>query len=164
MEENTDRGRTTEIPRAFGLTSQEISGQELSCLKRLVDRLAEKRAEHQSIKAQASAVYDECEQLESSIRKAMEAGGLQRFDGDLAAVSLVEKTSVKIPRDQADREAFFNYLREQGIFDQLISVNSQTLNSWWKQEVEVRRAKGLSEEIPGIKDISVFYNVQVRKK
>lgn len=94
----------------------------------------------------------------------MEAAGIERFDGELAAVTMKEKTSVKVPKSPEDKAAFFGYLREQGVFDDLATVNSATLNSWYRAELEVRRASGKSEEVPGLGSVTSYYDLSVRKK
>jgi hypothetical protein len=143
------------------LEQQEVS---INDLKQRVDRLGALRAEYQAEKSRLAGLNETIEELEREIVRILEAAGLERFDGEEVAVFLREKRSVKVPRDPEARNAFFNYLRGQGVFEELITVNAQTLNSWWKQEVEALRSKGLPEEIPGIGEIITWYDIQVRKK
>jgi hypothetical protein len=154
-EEAEDRGA------AFGLAEEEVS---INDLKQRVDRLGALRAEYQAEKSRLAGLNETIEELEREIVRILEAAGLERFDGEEVAVFLREKRSVKVPRDLEARDAFFNYLREQGVFEELITVNAQTLNSWWKQEVEALRSKGLPEEIPGIGEVTTYNDIQVRKK
>lgn len=147
----------------FGL-SETIKEVSITDLKDRVDRLAILRADYQAEKSRLSGLNETIEDLEREITRIMETAGLERFDGEDVAVFLKEKTSVKVPRDNESRAAFFNYLREQGVFEEMISVNSQTLNSWWKQEVEALRLKGLPDTVPGLDNVTTYYDISVRKK
>jgi hypothetical protein len=148
----------------IGGTDNEVQAGELTKLKRLVDVLAEQRARIEAQKLQLSDLTKVETGLEEEIKLMMSAADLERFDGSNITVFLKEKTSVKVPREPEKKGAFFGYLREQELFDELATVNSQTLNSWYKQEIEVRRSKGLSEAIPGLDDVSSYLDINVRRK
>ena len=78
---------------------------------------------------------------------------------------LGERTSVRMPKDNEERKAFFDYLRERGVYDELVSVSSQTLNAFYRSELELAILRGeLDFTIPGLNDVLVVPKLTVRKK
>jgi hypothetical protein len=73
--------------------------------------------------------------LEAKLLAALEENKLKSFQSEFGKIETRQRMSVKIPQAE-NREVFFNYLKEKGQFDALITVNSATLNSWYKQENE----------------------------
>jgi transcriptional regulator of heat shock response len=146
----------------FGLETGQPS--DLKQLKEMVNELAEKRELYAEEKKRLSEKNQELEELEIGIKRIMEAAGIERFDADTVTVFRKEKTSVRMPKTPEQREALFNYLREQGIFEQLVSINSQTLQSWYKHEVEARETAGQVGNIPGIEDVTTYTDLWIRKK
>lgn len=88
---------------------------------------------------QAKKIYSEenekLEALEAKLLAALEENKLKSFQSEFGKIETRQRMSVKIPQAE-NRELFFNYLKEKGQFDALITVNSATLNSWYKQENE----------------------------
>lgn len=68
-----------------------------------------------------------------------------------------------VPKMPEERLAFFGYLREQGVFEQMITVHSQTLNSYCKVEAEKAKERGEVLEIPGLGTPSIQENIGFRK-
>lgn len=62
-----------------------------------------------------------------------------------------EKLSVTLPQGEA-REQFYTWLKERGVFEQMVSVNYNTLNSLYKEEFELAKNEGRADkfEVPGI--------------
>ncbi len=105
------------------------------------------------------------EEQEFRILNYLEATSSDRFDAPSCTVFRREKTSVKTPKTEEQKAAFFNYLKEKGLFDSMITVNSQTLNGWYKSEQEVARSKGQFEfSIPGLEEPTIYYDLNVRGK
>lgn len=75
-----------------------------------------------------------------------------------------ENTSVKIPRTLEDKEKLFNFLREKGLFEQIVSVNSQTLNSLYKSLAEEALQQGnLDFKIPGVEEPTIYTTLKLKK-
>jgi len=70
----------------------------------------------------------------------------------------------RVPRE-GDRKLFFDYLKEKGIFDSMITINSQTLNSYAKNVFETAEREGtlLETSIPGLGEPEATPILQVRK-
>lgn len=77
--------------------------------------------------------------------------GLESFKCEHGTISVWEKATFATPKEAADRSAFFDYLREKNVFDDMVSVNYNTLNAWAEKEYESAKEKGdLTFAIPGL--------------
>ncbi len=74
------------------------------------------------------------------------------------------RSMFRVPRGE-DRTVFFDYLKDKGLFDEMITVNSQTLNSYAKSVLDAAEREGrLSEvQIPGLGQPELTETIQVRK-
>lgn len=137
----------------------------IKMLQRLINELWEVRAQIESEKQIVSKLNAQKEELEGLIIRGMQVSELDRFDGEHCTVFRKLKSSVKVPQDPESKQSFFNYLKEIGMFDSMITVNSQTLNSWYNKEIEVARSNGKSEfQVPGIQPPVTYDDISVRKK
>lgn len=90
---------------------------------------------------------------------------MDRLDAAGHYVLLGERTSVKTPKNNAERELFFEYLKEKGVYEDLRTVNSQSLNAFYKSELELALGRGeLDFSIPGITEVLVVPKLSLRKK
>jgi hypothetical protein len=119
----------------------------------------------QALKSQLKDEQAELTAVEGKILAVLEAAGLERFDAPSCTVTSVGKLSVKVPKDHESREQFFSYLKQRGVFDDLITVNSQTLNAFYRQEAEIADNHGVLEfRIPGITEVTEYRDLHVRRK
>lgn len=83
-------------------------------------------------------------------------------DGSL--LSVVEKRSWALPKGDEERTAFFSHLKAQGLFDGMITVNSNTFNAWLKGEFAKAEAEGRAAEfrVPGVGEPSVYATISVK--
>lgn len=102
------------------------------------------------------------EQLES-LRTLMEDYGLQRFDADGCFGSTKEQDYVTVPKDPESKRKLFQWLRDNGVFEDYATVNYQSLQSLWKEEREQGRdIPGLGT--PRVRKTLVLYKQRNRKK
>lgn len=133
-------------------------------LKNTIDHLAGLRATKADLARVSAEVQAQIDEQEAIIQKTLEAVGLDRFEGTDVKVSLVEKNSVKMPQDEANRALFLHWLNTHGMANLLV-VNSQTLNSLYNREQESALAKGIVDfRIPGIDGVKTYTTLSVRKK
>lgn len=116
-------------------------------------------------KAEEAKVYaDEYRALEETMLKVLDACELERFDSEHCTISVASRSSVRVPKTREDKEAFFSYLRARGVYDDLVTVNSQTLNAYYREEEEKAVAEGAIEfSIPGL-SATPYQTLQVRKR
>ena len=75
-----------------------------------------------------------------------------------------EKASVKTPKELEDKKQFFDYLREIGIFDEMITVNSNSLNALYKSLAAEAAEKGNFDfQLPGIEKPTPYKNLRLRR-
>jgi hypothetical protein len=72
--------------------------------------------------------------------------------------------SVATPKTPEDRAAFFDYLKQKGIFDEMVTVHSKTLNSFVSQELEAAKESGdIDFKVPGIGEPKIFESIAMKK-
>lgn len=139
------------------MTNQACTNQvNVEDLKLCVARIKELRSLE---KKAGQAKSDVSAQLHAEEEKALAMlsdAELKNFRCDSGTIGMTERLSVKTPKLPEDRDAFFAYLRDRGLFDQMISVNSATLNSFYKSEFEQAKERGDAEfKIPGINEETI---------
>lgn len=83
----------------------------------------------------------------------------------LGTVSVTEKTSVSIPGPEGLKEFRDYYVKKYGE-DAAVTFfkpNSQSLNSFYKKEMEEAAARGEALEVPGLEMPTSFYNLSFRR-
>lgn len=117
------------------------------------------------MKSQMSEVQEQYEDAKIEFSQMLDRAGMERYDIDGSTISISERTSVRVPADESDRQAFFDYLRSQGIYERMITVNSRTLNSWYRGEEEAKARDGIFDfQVPGINQISTYRELTIRKR
>jgi len=119
----------------------------------------------------AKAVLDEVsERLESAklfLIETLKAANKKSYKVDGVALLTVTQTpSVKVPAGLMEKVQFFEYLKSKSeeAFLGLVSVNSKTLNSWYKQEFDAFAEQGkVGFKIPGLEEPSVRESLSIRK-
>lgn len=115
----------------------------------LCDSLFKCRNRLEEHKKEQKKLQEEYDAIERKVMGIMtECGKDKYYAQGLGTLYFSNRDTVTMPKDPADREAFFNYLKEKGAFEGLITVNSQTLNSFYKQEAEIANSPDF--KIPGI--------------
>ena len=126
-----------------------LAGVTVDELNRMVTQLDEARLEYDKRRIHTQEQDAIVNELEGRIIATLSALNLKGFRGEAGAVELANRTSVKIPQGE-NKDTFFNYLKEQGVFDTLASVNSNTLNAWYKEEDKKAALEHRILRIPGL--------------
>jgi len=97
----------------------------------------------------------------------MERSGKKRYIAEgIGQVSISENLSVATPKTPEEKQAFFNWLKQEMGEDGYLtyaSVNSASLNSLYKQKVEEYGARGEVLEIAGLQQPTSFNKLSLRK-
>lgn len=82
----------------------------------------------------------------------------KNYESPSGKVTIAQKWRVNLPADDNAKRALFEHLRERGIFDKYATVNSNSLNSLYKQDWEAakERGEGLEFSMPGIGAPNLF--------
>jgi hypothetical protein len=74
------------------------------------------------------------------------------------------KSSVTTPKTLEDKKQFFDFLESKGMFLEMVSINSQTLNSLYKSLAdEAAEAGVLDFKLPGIPEPTTYTNLKLRR-
>lgn len=75
------------------------------------------------------------------------------------------KTSVQTPKTVEDKQKLFEFLESHGLFHEIVSVNSQTLNSLYKSLADDAATEGnLSFKLPGVGDPVSYTTLKLRRQ
>ena len=104
-------------------------------------------------------------ELEQQMVRALTASNRTSYQSPYGTLSVAQRLSVSLPKDDKEREDFFNYLKDTGMFDTMITVNSNTLNSWYKAKKEELEEQGCFDfmKIPGLPEPRTMEIIQFRK-
>lgn len=133
-----------------------------------VENLCAAIAAQREVIADISSTRKEAEkkldELELKMLAVLEQMGKTSYQSNVGTVYISPRTAVKMPASPEDREAFFNYLREKGIFESMITVHSQTLNSYYKEAFEEAVQNGDDGfHIPGLGEPVLSQSIGLRK-
>lgn len=122
-------------------------------LKKLVASIAEMRTKKAGLNHELEELQEELNRAEFSALEMLKAADLPNFRCNEGLISKSVRLSVKTPKSPEDRAAFFEYLKGKGLFDTMISVNSATLNAFYKTEFELAKERGQDDfRIPGLNE------------
>lgn len=127
--------------------SQEISTFEIDQAVMLMKTV---RESYEAARAVAQKINEELEKVESHLISLLEQAGKSKyFVENLGTVNLMNKYSVKTPKELSQKEAFFAWISDNYGVETLkgmLSIHSATLNSFVN---EVKTTNALTE-IPGL--------------
>lgn len=123
---------------------------EIKDLNNLVEELSELKQQKSVLSDEMKKLNERISNVENGISTVLVENNLDSFKTKMGTAYHSMHKSVSI----LDRDAFFNWLKDKGFYDGLVSVNSQTLKAFVKEQGE--------EEIPGLK-IEDFARLNFRK-
>lgn len=104
--------------------------------------------------------------------KTLSTCGLRTFTHDGKTAVIAKSVSIKAPQGD-EKLAFFDELKRLGKFDDLISINSKTLNAWYKSEFGVtiddqgeivfEKVQGVPQ-VPGLEFPTIIEQLRINKK
>lgn len=147
---------------SFDNASEDIS---IEVFQKLGEELFELRELKQKFEDETSKVSEKLEAKKRELLTIMEKAGLdnQRIAG-LGIVYTQSKFTVSMPKDPEKKKDFFNYLREKGIFEDTVTVHSNTLNSYYKTEMDNAIEAGNTDfKIPGLDEPKLVKTLNMRK-
>lgn len=126
----------------------------LNEISSMVEQLFEYETRLASTRNMVKALDEQAEEIRQRILGVLGEAGLKTFKAPMGTVTAAVRTSVKFPKDPEVKEALREYLLAKEAFDGMWSINSATLNSWFKAEKEVAEAEGRYLDIPGLEPTS----------
>lgn len=135
------------------ITVKELDGMVEECFK-----LKNDYQEASKVKAEA---HGKMEMKQQEVIDALQELGKTSYKAPKGTFSYKVIENFRTPKDNESRAKFFSYLKEKGVYDELITVNSATLNSWAKEEIATY--DGLDMQIPGLVKCDPVFRASMRK-
>ena len=109
-------------------------------------------------KKEANKILDK---MQGEILEHLKQADLKNFDFGVGKVIRATRFSVKV----LDKHAVAEHLKKQGRFDDMFSFNYQTINSYYKEQLEVAKEnQDLDFNIAGLSEPQAYEYLQVRSK
>jgi len=145
--------------------AEEISGVTLQKLTSLCEELVGMRGCKENKELELKKINEEIKEREAKIIEYLKEYGLPSFKSGAGSFTITKRRNVSQPATPEAKEAFFNYLRSKGIFEDMVSVNSRTLTSWAIKEIENMEEQGnLGWVPPGLSQPTEFETLSIRRK
>lgn len=117
----------------------------------LIQEAYDLKQEKDALELQAKGVQEQLSKIQAKILDVMDKTNQTSFKTEFGQVVRNKRFSVKHPKDPEARKAFFQYLQDRGVFENMVSVNSQTLTYWYNLEMQAAAEKGQVDfSVPGI--------------
>jgi len=122
------------------------------------------KEEHKKIKDESAKVWHKYEQKYAEIIAILENEERDSYRSDDVSFSYKVVESFKTPKETDQRELFFQYLKDRNAYDNLITVNSRSLNSFAQQELEMQELEGnYGFAIPGITKGEPYFSPSIKR-
>lgn len=104
-------------------------------------------------------------QLEAKAVQYLEELGRDSYKSEFGTIGMREQMRWNLPAGPEQWAALFSHFKETGVYDGMVTVNSQKLNSWAKREFEVaaEEGRGLDFHIPGLEAPKLHRSLTFRK-
>lgn len=130
----------------------------------LIEQAYELKNEKEKLENQAAGLGDALSEIQTQLLAYMEQFDKTSYKSKFGNIIRVQKSSVKVPKDPEAKALFFKYLESKGIKDDILTVNSNTLNSFYKAEKEAAIAAGCEEfSMPGLEAPTAYFQLQMRR-
>lgn len=152
-------GMPVDAPKEISLEFMDQQVKELYKLQQIKDALSD----------QLSEASTKLEAQKNKVLNLLEVSKKEKYlvDG-IGAVSIKEELSFQTPKSNAEKQAFFSWIKEN-YGDQFlmskVNFNSIALNSFLKKERELELEKGNTIfNVPGIEPFKTFKKLKLTKK
>lgn len=102
--------------------------------------------------------------LNSKILLLLEAHNKNKWETNSGVFQIRERTSVRTPKTDEEKRKLFEWLQNKGIFWSTVSVNSNTLNALYKNQMEVAAQEGTDVVIPGVGEPEIYRQIVISRK
>lgn len=126
----------------------------VASLRAKVDQWHKLKSEVKAIELEAET---KIEPLNKSLRategeliQIMDTMDIKKFEGSLGKITMLEIDYVNNPASEEAKQAFYDYLKREGIFEEMVSVHHQKLNSFYRTKLEEAIKNQEVLDIPGL--------------
>lgn len=116
--------------------------------------------------AEALKVANEAvDEIETKILNVLVENNMPNFKSEHGTFSVKTSKTFAQPESLERKLELFEYLKTQGIFENMVAVNARTLSSWAAKEVESKEKQGVFGWVPpGLSNPNEYKSLSVRKK
>lgn len=136
-------------------------------MDRLIHQMQKLWSKYERAKKLASKRLEVYEKVEGAVMQALKDAGKSKYHVDgLGTAYIRQEEIVRVPGSIDAKRKFFKALAARGedILYSLATVNSQSLNAWYRKEAERARADGtLGFSVPGIDGSTMRESMAFRK-
>lgn len=131
--------------------------------EKVCENIALLRAEVAAKKADVAKVQEYLDQEEKKAMAMLEASEKTKYVSEYGTIYTAVYESIAVPKGN-NKQEFFKYLKDNGIYDEVVTVNSQWLNGWYRKEKEAAIEGGnILFTIPGIENPVSTVRLSFRK-
>jgi len=131
-------------------------------LDQMVDKSFELQKEYKKAKKLSGVAYAELEEHKANLIQALFDLGKTKYSTDSGTFAYTVDEKFRVPKDTENREKFFAHLKEKGVFENMITVPSATINAWAQVEVEANK-DNWEYSIPGLEKCPPTFKASMRK-
>ena len=142
---------------------QEIN---VSQINELVKKLEEAKKDYDAKKAESSNAEKYYKGLRMDVLSILKAAGQSKFHAEgIGTVSITNKLSVTVPKTHEEKKQMLEYLKSLGedTFLTYATVNSMSLNSFYRMQTDEAAKKGETFTMPGVDAPTLMENISFRK-
>lgn len=137
----------------------------LEKMDELIEKAWKIKQEAKELADQKTEKEKELQKINKEILEQLEASDKTSYDAKSCKAVRVSKFTVSIPKDPDEKAKFFSYLKKRDLFENMATVNHNTLNSFYTQELEEAERQGnLDFEIPGLGEPKLQEYLTFRKR
>ncbi len=146
--------------------AQHVTTEELDEAVRLIRKCTE---DYEAKSAIAKDAHFQLEHAKKTLTDLLVKAGKSKYDAEgIGKVAMVNRLSVKFPKDLNDRKSLMEWLRgkmgDEGVLT-YFTINSQTLNSLYKEQFEHAKLHGdaATLTIPGLDEPTAALSVRFNR-
>ena len=117
-------------------------------LEQAIEECFTLKKKHGDMKKETAKKWVEVEQKQKEIEVMLTALDKTSYKSKSGTFGFAIEEGYSLPKDDISREEFFKYLKEKEMYETMITVSAQSLNSFAKGEVELAENNGDFEFIP----------------
>lgn len=146
-----------EIPEKHNPTVEELDA--------LVEAIFEQKKEIENMEKELTMENVKLASLEAKATAWLDELGREKYQHARGTISVRESWRFNLPASDDDKQAFFSWLRERGIFDKYATVNSNSYNSLLLAEWDIAKeeGRGMEFKIPGVPEPKFFRKLATLK-
>lgn len=144
----------------------ETSEVSVAAMDNLVQAICEKRTVIESLESVVSEHNKELAKLQAKLTDIMKLLERDSYDSPAGRINIIQQYRYRMPDSLEDRAKLFDFMKARNEYDGLITVHSQTFNSYCKklQEAAEKAGDGMYFVIPGVEAPSLFETIRVTRK